>query len=30
MSEPSKRGYKRSVYGILQDIGIFEITEQRN
>ena len=30
MSEPSKKGYKRRAYGILQDIGIFEITEQRN
>ena len=28
MSVPSKRGYRRRMYGIWQDIGIFEITEQ--
>ena len=28
MSGPSKRGYKRRMYGIWQDIGIFEIIEQ--
>ena len=28
MSEPSKRGFRRRMYGIWQDIGIFEITEQ--
>ena len=29
MSERSRRGYRRRMYGISQDIGIFEITEQR-
>ena len=29
MNERSKRGYRRKMYGISQDIGISEITEQR-
>ena len=29
MSERSKRGYRRKIYGISQDIGISEITVQR-